>query len=218
MTDSHPRTRIILVDDHAIVRAGFRMLLAEFPGIEVIAEADRGEAVYQLYLDHQPDMVVMDLSMPGVGGLETIRRLISRISDAKILVFSVHNEKVYVSRAIDAGAKGYISKNSAPEILVDAILAIASGIVFIEPGLGQIVAAQPRTETDYQQLVESLSPKEFDVFCLLVRGLTAQRIADELCLGYKTVANYSTQIKAKFNVATVTELARIAAVLGIIQG
>ncbi len=211
-----PRIRIVIVDDHAIVRAGFKMLLSSYPSIEIVAEADRGEALYQLYLDYQPDIVVMDLSMPGVGGLESIRRLRSRIAEAKILVFSVHNENVYISRAIEAGAKGYISKNSAPEILVDAILAIASGSIFIESGLGQSVAMA--ANLDYPLLVASLSPKEFDIFCLLGKGLTTQRIADELCLGYKTVANYSTQIKNKFNVATITELARIAVVLGVIKG
>lgn len=211
------KTRIILVDDHAIVRAGFNLLLNAHPAIEIVAEAGRGEALYQLYLDYRPDIVVMDLSMPGVGGLETIRRLLNRITVAKILVFSVHNESVYVKRAIEAGAKGYICKGSAPEILVDAILTIASGAVFIDPGLGKNTIANPKIDTDYRQLVDSLSAKEFDIFCLLGKGLTTQRIADEMCLGYKTVANYSTQIKNKFNVATLTELARIVAVLGIIK-
>jgi len=207
---------VLLVDDHAIVRAGFRMLLAATDNIEIIAEAERGEAACQLCLEKQPDVVVLDLSMPGIGGLECIRRLCTRDPQAKILVFSVHDESVYVSRALEAGAKGYITKNSAAEILVDAIQAIAQGTCYIEPGLAQQASNQP-PEIDYQTLLNSLSPKEFDVFCLLAKGLTTHKIADELCLGYKTVANYGTQIKTKFKAATVAELAHIATALGIIR-
>jgi DNA-binding NarL/FixJ family response regulator len=207
---------VLLVDDHAIVRAGFRMLLAATDTIEIIAEAERGEAACQLYLEKKPDVVVLDLSMPGIGGLECIRRICSRDPNAKILVFSVHDESVYVNRAIEAGAKGYITKNSAAEILVDAIQVIAKGISYIEPGLAQQATLQ-HPEIDYQTLLNSLSPKEFDVFCLLAKGLTTHKIADEMCLGYKTVANYGTQIKTKFKAATVAELAHIATALGIIK-
>ena len=212
---------VILVDDHAVVRAGFRMLLASADSIEIVAEADRGEAACQLYLEKQPDVVVLDLSMPGIGGLECIRRICNRDPQAKILVFSVHDESVYVSRAMAAGAKGYITKNSAPEILVDAIQDIAAGGIYIEPNLQKAypLSSQEHTsEIDYKYLITALTPKEFDIFCLLAKGLTTHKIADELCLGYKTVANYGTQIKNKFNVSTVAELARIAMSLGIIKG
>jgi two-component system, NarL family, invasion response regulator UvrY len=204
---------IILVDDHAIVRTGFRMLLAATDQIEIIAEAERGETACQLYLEKKPDVVVLDLSMPGIGGLECARRIRSRDPLAKILVYSVHDEGVYVSRAIEAGAKGYITKSSAPEILVDAIQLIATGGLYIEPGLA---SSQP-AEVDYKSLMGTLTPKEFDVFCLLAKGLTNHKIANELCLGYKTVANYGTQIKNKFNASTVAELAHIATALGILK-
>ena len=210
---------IILVDDHAIVRAGFRMLLAVTDQIEIIAEAERGEAACQLYLEKKPDVVVLDLSMPGIGGLECARRIRSRDPLAKILVYSVHDEGVYVSRAIEAGAKGYITKSSAPEILVDAIQLIATGGLYIESGLvkaNPILVSQP-AEVDYKSLMDTLTPKEFDVFCLLAKGLTNHKIANELCLGYKTVANYGTQIKNKFNASTVVELAHIATALGILK-
>jgi two-component system, NarL family, invasion response regulator UvrY len=210
---------VLLVDDHAIVRAGFRMLLASANSIEIIAEAERGETACQLYLEKQPDVVVLDLSMPGIGGLECIRRICNRDPSAKILVFSVHDESVYVSRAIAAGAKGYITKNSAPEILVNAIQKIAAGSIYIEWGLEKdhLIPAQNRPEVDYKNLINTLTPKEFDIFCLLAKGLTTHKIADELCLSYKTVANYGTQIKTKFNASTVAELAHIATALGIIK-
>ncbi|MGZ4979046.1 MAG: response regulator [Methylobacter sp.] len=210
------KIKVMLVDDHAVVRAGFRMLLSAEAEIDVIAEAERGEAACQLYLDQQPDVVVLDLSMPGIGGLESIRRICNRDSQAKILVFSVHDERVYVDRAMNAGAKGYITKNSAPGILVEAIQKIAAGKIYIEQGLMKNMPPQ-NSEADYQNIVDTLSPREFDVFLLLAKGLTVHKIADELCLGYKTVANYGTQIRSKLKVSTVAELAHIAMVLGIMK-
>ena len=210
------KIKVILVDDHAVVRAGFRMLLSAEADIDVIAEAERGEAACQLYLEQQPDVMVLDLSMPGIGGLESIRRICNRDGNAKVLVFSVHHETVYVDRAMKAGAKGYITKNSAPGILVEAIQKIAAGEVYIEQGLMKHTLPA-NSETDYRTIVETLSPREFDIFLLLAKGLTAHKIADELCLGYKTVANYGTQIKSKLQVSSVAELAHIAMVLGVMK-
>lgn len=210
------KIRIILVDDHAVVRAGFRMLLATGEGIEVVGEAARGEQAIQQYLELHPDVVVMDLSMPGIGGLETIRRIIQRDKGASILVFSVHHEQVYVNRALSAGAKGYITKNSAPEILVEAIAAIIQGDCYIEAGLLKFNSSQKRLE-DYQQLVADFSQREFDVFSLLAQGMTVHNIADQLCLGHKTVANYATQIRKKLQVLSIIELANIAEDLGVIR-
>jgi two-component system invasion response regulator UvrY len=210
------KIKVILVDDHAVVRAGFRMLLSTEADIDVIAEAERGEAACQLYLEQQPDVMVLDLSMPGIGGLESIRRICNRDSNAKILVFSVHDEMVYVDRAMNAGAKGYITKNSAPGILVTAIQKIAEGEIYIEQGLMRNLPLH-NSKADYQSIIDSLSAREFDVFLLLAKGLTAHKIADELCLGYKTVANYGTQIRSKLKVSTVAELAHIAMVLGVMK-
>jgi DNA-binding NarL/FixJ family response regulator len=210
------RITVILVDDHAVVRAGFRLLLSTAEAIDVIDEAERGEQACQLYLEKQPDVMVLDISMPGIGGLETIRRICSRDSQAKILVFSVHDEMVYVNRAMNAGAKGYITKSSAPGILVTAIRKIADGDCYIEQGLLKDSSIQ-NNEVNYRTLFDSLSAREFDVFLLLAKGLTVHKVADELCLGYKTVANYGTQIKSKLNVSTVAELAHIAMVLGVMK-
>jgi two-component system, NarL family, invasion response regulator UvrY len=207
--------RILLVDDHLVVRAGFRMLLATAQPIEVIGEAERGEQAIQLYQELQPDVLVMDLSMPGIGGLETIRRVRQRDAEARILVFSVHHEAVYVNRALAAGAQGYITKNSAPDILVEAIMQLQQGRQYVERGLLKQAAA--RREQDHQALIAEFSAREFDVFNLLAQGLTVHKIADELCLGHKTCANYATQIKKKLHVDTVAELAHIAVGLGMIQ-
>ncbi|GAB4258284.1 MAG: response regulator transcription factor [Methylomicrobium sp.] len=208
------KIKIILVDDHAVVRAGFRMLLGTRDGMEVIAEAERGEQAIQLLQECQADVVVMDLSMPGLGGLETIRRIQQRDSRIKILVFSVHDEQVYVNRAMAAGAKGYISKNSAAANLAEAIEQIAQGGVYIEEGL--IKEQKGQTDVmDYQKIIDSFSAREFDVFRLLAKGMTVHKVAEELCLGYKTVANYGTQIRNKLKVSTLAELAHIAVILGL---
>jgi two-component system invasion response regulator UvrY len=211
------KIKVILVDDHAVVRAGFRLLLSSVDHIDVIAEAERGEQACQLYLEKRPDVIVLDLSMPGIGGLETIRRILLRDSAAKMLVFSVHDELVYVNRALAAGAKGYITKNTAPAILLEAIEKIAVGEIYIEQGLRESLPERNK-DSDYRALIDSLSAREFDVFLLLAKGLTIHKISDELCLGYKTVANYGTQIKSKLKVSTTAELAHIAMVLGVMKG
>jgi DNA-binding NarL/FixJ family response regulator len=210
------KIKIILVDDHAVVRAGFRMLLATNASIEVISEASKGEEAIGQYVNLKPDMLVMDLSMPGIGGLETIHRIVQRDSLAKILVFSVHHERVYVNRALSAGAKGYITKNSAPEILFEAINAIMQGQQYIEQGLIQ-VNHQLQSQGDYQAIIVDFSPREFDVFRMLAQGMSVHKIADELCLGYKTVANYATQIRKKLQVDTLIDLVHIAEDLGLMQ-
>jgi DNA-binding NarL/FixJ family response regulator len=203
---------VVLVDDHAIVRAGFRLLLATESDIDVIAEASRGEEILQIYSELKPDIVVMDLSMAGIGGLETTRRLVMREDDAKIIVFSVHHEKVYIQRALDAGARGYICKHAHPDMLIDAIKQVAKGRIYIDPSL--VDDAQHQEDmTTYQTIIATLSPREFDVFVLLAKGMTAHQISDELCLSYKTVANYGTTIRSKLNVTSMAQLANIATLL-----
>ena len=203
------KIKVILVDDHAVVRIGFRMLLETSNEINVIAEAVRGEQAIQLAMAHPADVMIMDLSMPGIGGLEAIRRITERNPDIKILVFSVHDEQVYIHRALDAGAKGYITKNSAPDILIEAAEQIAKGQQYIERELIKNDASK-KPELDYLKVIHDFTAREFDVFILLSRGLTIHKIADELCLSYKTIANYSTQIKKKLQVSSLAELAQIA--------
>ena len=208
------KIKIILVDDHAVVRAGFRMLLATSESIEVISEASRGEEAIGQYVNLKPDVVVMDLSMPGLGGLETIHRIVQRDGNAKILVFSVYHQRVYVDRALNAGAKGYITKNSAPEILAEAIVTIMQGQSYIEQGLIKI-SNSIKSHSDYQAIIHQFSPREFDVFRMLAQGMSVHKIAGELCLGYKTIANYATQIRKKLQVDTLIELAHIAEDFGL---
>jgi two-component system, NarL family, invasion response regulator UvrY len=209
---------VLLVDDHAVVRAGYKTYLSLSDKIGDIYEADKGETGCQVYEKNKPDIVVVDLSMPGIGGFETIRRLINRDPHCKILVFSIHNELIYVTRAIKAGAKGYINKNSAPEILVTAVCQIAQGGTFVDPILAQQLAMSMVTGDDEESKIKSLSPREFDVFCLLVNGYTTQKAAEKLCLSYKTICNHGTSIKEKLGVKTVAEMTLLASRQGLVNG
>lgn len=202
------KIRVLLVDDHAVVRAGYRTLLKNSGDIEVIAEADSGEQALKTFIDLGPDVVVMDLSMPGIGGLEAMRRIIARDAKARILVFSMHEDTVFVEQALQAGAMGYITKSSAPEILVEAIKDLASGKSHIDSNIVQRLAYQKARGKDSP--FSSLSTREFEIFCLLAEGLNTSEIAKRLSLSYKTVANYSTQIKNKLDVASMAEIARLA--------
>lgn len=211
------RISVLLVDDHAVVRAGYKTYLSLSDRIGDVYEADRGESAIQLYAKYLPDVVVMDLSMPGFGGLESIRRLLAHFQHCKILVFSVHNELVYVTRAIKAGAKGYIVKSNAPETLVTAVYTVSEGGTYVDPGLAQQLAVNVVIEQDESNKLKLLSPREFDIFCLLANGLTTREVAEKLCLNHKTVCNQTTSIKEKLNARTLAELTLIASRQGIIE-
>lgn len=208
------RTRVLLVDDHAVVRAGYRLLLQSAPEIEVVGEADSGEQACQLFVDLAPDVVVMDLTLPGIGGLEAIRRIAQREPVAKVLVFSMHEEVLFVEQALAAGARGYVSKASAPHVLVAAVKQVAAG--------GQALAADIAERLAHARMrgpespLRELSTREFEIFCLLAEGLSTVEIAKRLSLSHKTVANYGTQLKSKLQVGSAAELTRLAIRHGII--
>jgi len=207
--------RILLVDDHAVVRAGFKTLLENHGDLSVVAEAESGEAACRQFIDHAPDVVIMDLSMPGVGGIEAIRRIVSRQSDARVLVFSMHEDTLFVEQALQAGARGYIGKSSAPVVLVEAVRQIANGNIYIDPDIAQRLAFQKTKGSDSP--FQALSTREFEIVCLLAEGLSVNAVANRLALSYKTVANYATQIKAKLEVDTSAELARLAIRHGLVK-
>ena len=207
--------KIILVDDHAVVRAGYRMLLQNSEEIEIVAEAETGEQACRAFVDFNPDVVVMDLSLPGMGGLEAIRRICARDNSAKILVFSMHENTVFVDQTLNAGAKGYITKSSAPDVLMVAIKEIAAGGTYLDADIAQHLAFQKARDQDTP--FSNLSTREFEIFCLLAEGLNTAQIAKRLSLSYKTVANYTTQIKSKLEVKTIAEIARMAISHNIVQ-
>lgn len=213
--DLQRQIRVLIVDDHAVVRAGYRVLLGSAKEIEIIAEADSGEAGFRAYTEHKPDIVIMDLSLPGISGLEAIRRIVARDSGAKILAFTMHEDTVFVEQALQAGARGYVTKSSAPAVLVEAVRQIAAGSIYLEPDIAQRLALQKlRGPTSS---FARLSTREFEIFCLLAEGLHADEIATRVSLSSKTIANYSTQIKNKLEVNSVAEIVRLAIRHGIVK-
>jgi two-component system, NarL family, invasion response regulator UvrY len=200
--------RIMLVDDHAIVRAGFRRLLEQRSDFRVVAEAADAERASALYVEHQPDVVVMDLSMPGVSGLDTIRRIIGRQAAARILVFSMHEDASVAERAIQLGARGYVTKSNAPEVLATALAEVMAGRLALSPDMAKSIAML-RLSSEGDPL-QALTAREFEIFRLLVTGRPAIEIAKLLNLSVKTVANYHTLIKQKLNISSDVELVLLA--------
>lgn len=206
--------RVLLADDHAVVREGYRRLLERTSDIEVVAEAASGEAAYRLFCETAPDVVIMDITLPGISGLETTRRMVSREPAARVLVFSVHEDIVFVSRALQAGARGYITKASAPELMVDAVRTVAAG----RPYLGHDIAHKLATHRLPRQPVPfaDLSPREFEVFRLLAEGKSIANIARILSLSHKTIANYQSLVKQKLDADTSAQMVWIALQHGLL--
>lgn len=206
---------VMLVDDHAVVRMGFKMLLESASDIKVIAEAENGEQGVKGYLEHKPDVVLMDITMPGIGGLEAIERIMAKDSHAKILVLSAHEDSVHPKRVLNAGAMGYLTKRSAAEELIKAIRIIASGKKYLEASVAQKMAIQQISgETNP---VDVLSEREFEVFMSLAKGRTTNEIADTLCLSPRTVGTHLYNIKQKLNANNSAEIALIAMRSGLID-
>jgi two-component system, NarL family, invasion response regulator UvrY len=200
--------RIILVDDHAVVRAGFRRLLEQQPDIQVVADAGDGDHAYSLFVEHEPDVVVMDLSMPGVSGLETIRRIVGREPLARILVFSMHEDASLAERAIQLGARGYVTKSSAPETLATAVAEVAVGKLYLSSDIAKSIAILKLTGD--ANPINTLSAREFEIYRLIIAGRSLADIAKVLNLSGKTVANYHTFIKHKLGIASDVELVLLA--------
>ncbi|WJW75739.1 response regulator transcription factor [Thiohalobacter sp. IOR34] len=208
------RIRVLLVDDHEVVRAGYRRLFEGTEDIEVVAEADSGEAAYACYLECQPGVVVMDLSMPGIGGMDASRRILARDKAARILVFSVHENEIYLNRALDQGILGYISKRSASRVMLEAVRQVARGELFIGQELLPFLVNRNASEDGSR--VGGLSPREFEVFRLRAEGRSVNDIAVLLNVSPKTVGHHNTRIKQKLGVDSAAELTRLAIRLGLI--
>ena len=206
-------TTILLVDDHAVVRAGYRRLLECAPACSVIAEAASAAAGYRRFLETRPDVVITDLSLPGVGGIELLRRLKRRDPGLRALAFSVHEEAIFVERALAAGALGYVSKRSAPDTLLAAVDAVARGHGFLSPDLALIHANRGQVADGLRQL----SQREFEIFRQIAEGRSVREIAGELCISGKTVSNHYSQIRVKLGLRSAAEMARLAITAGVLR-
>lgn len=205
---------IMLVDDHAIVREGYRSLLEKQPGLHVVAEASDGAEAYRLYQEMRPDLVILDLTMPGLGGVEAIRRLRQWDSAARILVFTMHQNAAYAVQAIRAGARGYITKSGPPEALVRAAFDVLQGRIALSPDIDHALALSRLAAPP--AAVDELTPREFEILRMLLEERTTEDIATLLHVSQKTVANTHYLIKKKLGAASDIELVLAAFRQGIL--
>ena len=208
--------RIVLVDDHAVVRAGYRRFLEQEPGYLVVAEAASGEEAYALLQRIAPDIVLLDLSMPRLGGLSSLRRFKLRWPLLPILVFSMHDTVAFATQALRAGANGYVTKGSDPQLMVDAVRSVLVGEIALSPDVRQRlerVAADIRASPTL-----GLSVREFDIFRMIAGGKNHEDIAQLLNLSIKTVANNHSTIRQKLGVTTDIELLDVALECGAVEG
>jgi two-component system invasion response regulator UvrY len=209
------RIRVLLVDDHAVVREGYRRLLERDENLTVVGEAAAMAEALMLDGQLQPDVVVLDIALPGVSGIEILRRLIARRPDARVLMFSMYQDGIYATHAMNAGAFGYLSKASAPDLLVSAVRTVAAGSRYMSPDVQLAMTKQSATA---RQLANALSIRELEVLRLLAQGYGVDAIAARLGLSPKTAANHQSSIKQKLGAGSALQLILIAQQFGLIAG
>lgn len=207
--------RILLVDDHAVVREGYRRLLERRADLRIEAEAASAEEALQRLREVEPDLIILDLSLPNMGGIELTRRILQRQPDARILAFSMHRDPLFAAQAIRAGALGYVTKSSSPDVLIQAVYKVARKEKVLSPDIAPemaLILLQGESNP-----AEELNPREFEILRLLLDGLGVEEIGNILSISPKTVQNVHYQIKAKLGVRTDIELARLAMKLKLID-
>jgi len=202
--------RVLLVDDHAVVREGYRRLLEREPDIEVVGEAGNATQACERALALCPDVVVMDIALPGTSGIDAMRRMLTDHPQMRVLMFSMHEDAIFSSRALEAGALGYLSKTSAPEVLLQAIHAVSRGERYVSSDVAANMARSASSSG-----LETLTAREFEVLRLLVQGETLKEIGERLGLSEKTVANHQSTIREKLGAKNGMQLARLGARLGL---
>jgi DNA-binding NarL/FixJ family response regulator len=201
--------KVLLVDDHPIVRMGYRHLLQSAAGMAVVAEADDSASAYEAFKASEPDVVVMDISLPGVSGIEVTRRLLAYRPQSRVLIFSMHDEAIFVSRAMRSGAAGFLSKRSAPEMLIEAVRTVARGEAYVSAEADTAPNAYAAHDASAARLSD-LSHRETEVFRLWAQGLSLDEIGSRLGVSAKTVANYQSLVRQKLGVQNDVQLMRVA--------
>lgn len=207
--------RVLLVDDHAVVREGYRRLIEKHEGIEVVAEADGAASGYEAFKKSDPDVVVVDISMPGRGGIDLVRQIRQLNSSARILIFTMHAGATYAQQAFRAGARGYVTKSSPPEVLVSAIREVFVGRPALCAEINQAIATS--SLCDDMSAVDRLSPREFEVLRMILDAKSTDEIASAFNLSPRTVANYHSEIKSKLGVRSDIELVYLCMRQGLVE-
>ncbi len=208
--------KLLIVDDHPVVRAGLRRLLAAEPGLD-IAEVASGQEVIGAFRDGAPDLILLDLNLPpGIGGLEVLGRLLIEDASVRVLVISMYDNPIYVARVLEAGARGYVSKNAPPEQIIEAVRRVAAGRTYIEPEMAQELALGNIRPVSHP--LSQLSSRELEILRLLADGSSLTEIAEALGVSYKTVANQCSQLKTKLAAPRMADLIRVAISCGLGRG
>ena len=208
--------RVMLVDDHDLVRTGIKRLLEDHPNIKIVGEAVSGEQALDQLTENDPDVVLMDINMPGIGGLEATRKLLQRKPKLKIIVVTMHEDDMFAQRLLKAGAMGYITKGAKVDEILQAVQAVMDNQRYICPSIAQQIALSQVAEQDSSPF-ESLSERELQVLLMMMDGQTISAISEKLCLSPKTVSTYRTRLYAKLGVQNDIELARLALQHGVVE-
>ena len=215
------QVRVLLVDDHAVVRAGLHMLLGADPELEIVGEAENGAEGVRLACELLPDVVLMDISMPDMNGIEATRRIKERCPDVAVLALTMHEDDQYFFEMLGAGASGYVPKRAAPNDLISAIHAVQRGGVFLFPSLARLLVSDYLQKTEHAggagRGFEALTDREREVLALIAQGRSNQEIADALVISIKTVNRHRENIMAKLNLHSRVELVRYAIEKGLIE-
>lgn len=203
--------RVLIVDDHAVLRAGLRTLLEDDEGFEVVGEAEDGEAALRLAEQQRPDLIVLDLSLPGMGGVEVTRRIRESLRSTRVLVLTAHEDEVLLREALRAGASGYVVKRAAPSELINALRAVARGEIYVHPAMMGALVRHTRPRRARPGLgPESLTPREIDVLRRIARGYTNRQIAKEFDLSVRTIEAHRANLMGKLGLQSRVELVKFA--------
>ncbi|WP_286238456.1 response regulator [Neptuniibacter halophilus] len=207
--------KILIADDHAVVRQGYASLLSAMFAPCTVLEAGSGDQACSQCQNELPDVVIMDINMQGISGIETARRILQRHPQMKILFFSMYDEIPVVTQALDAGARGYITKSCTPDILIEAVNKVAAGQLYVEHELAMRLAVSRPAQKDKR--LNDMTQREFEIFVMLAEGNSAKEISEQLCISNKTVSNYTAILKSKLNIASTAELVHLAIEAGLVK-
>ena len=207
---------VLLTDDHALVRSGIRRLLEDSGRVEIIGEADSGEEGVKLALELKPDVILMDVSMPGIGGVEACRRILQRNPGQKIIVLTIHNEQTFPKRMLEIGARGYLTKECGVDEMLGAIDQVYRGGAYIAPSIAQQLALSLLPGNELNP-IDRLSRREFQVMLMISHGLTNAEISEKLCLSPKTVSTYRLRLLEKLGAQNEVDLIKIAVEQGVVE-